>query len=121
MANNKNEIKQKVADWLEKNFLEWQMNNGRQSLTAFAKYIGIGNKILNAYMLKRALPGGDKVIRLANLFGGEIYDILGWEHPKIAPPRYELLVAEKPAEYDARTEKDPAALVHLNREIEQTN
>ena len=77
--------KDKVAEWINNQFFEWEKKTGeRQTLTAFAEFVGVSRVLMSRWMTKddSILPGNDKVILLANLFGPEIYDLLEWPRPK---------------------------------------
>lgn len=70
-----------VQKWLETKYLEWQLDKGRKSITAFAEYLDIPQPVLSHYMTGRYKPSGLNVERLASKLGPEIYDLLGLARP----------------------------------------
>ena len=70
-----------VNEWLERKFLEWQIDEGRKSLTSFAQYLGIPQAVISHYMSGRYKPSGDNVNKIAAKLGPEIYDLLGLQRP----------------------------------------
>ncbi len=69
------------ADWLEKKYLEWQMEHGRASIRSFAKWLGINHVILVNLMNAKGRPGPKTLPILAEKLGYEVYDVLGLPRP----------------------------------------
>ena len=68
--------------WIELMFLEWQaQKKERSTLDEFAKYIGYSRSLISMWMTGKRLPTDDAMERLAELFGDDIYGIMG-----ITPP-----------------------------------
>lgn len=70
-------------DWLEQKYLEWMVQGGkRQTLTAFAKYLGLSQSLVNQYLNgKISTPSEDSVHKIAKQLGPEVYDVLGLVQP----------------------------------------
>lgn len=70
------------SKWLDQQYLQWQTKAGRRNtLTAFAQYLGIGQSLLSRYLNDDVIPNLDKAQIMAEKLGPEIYDILGLAHP----------------------------------------
>lgn len=83
-----------LKDWLAKRFVEWEKAQGRkQSYYAFARYLGVSQSDLAAWMDGAALPAGDDLHNLAAKLGTEIFDALGQPRPN---PQLERLTASLP-------------------------
>ena len=75
-------IKEAFASWLEINFLEWQTKiKRRASLQDFADHIGYSRPLISMWLSAQRLPSEEGIERLSELFGPEIYDILGLPRP----------------------------------------
>lgn len=70
-----------LPEWLNRKFLEWQMENGRATAEDFAENLGIKPAIFSHYMNGRRTPRGENLYKLAEKLGYEIYDILGYPRP----------------------------------------
>lgn len=71
-----------VGNWLEEQFLAWQHGlKKKQTMTAFADYLGVGRDTLNKWVSGARLPTGESVDMLASKLGPEIYDLLGIPRP----------------------------------------
>ena len=67
---------------LEQKFLEWQMENGeRKTLYEFANYLGVSHGTISFWINGVKKPGDSNVVKLAELFGNEIYDALDLPRP----------------------------------------
>lgn len=72
----------KFSDYLEQKFIEWQMKEGkRKTIEDFAAYIGVSQPTISMWLANRRIPATENVKLLADIFGFEIYDILGLERP----------------------------------------
>lgn len=71
-----------VATWLNDQFLTW-MNQEQEhkTITAFAEYLEVDRNLLGQWLNGRIVPSNANVIRIANKFGPEIYDLLEWPRP----------------------------------------
>jgi len=69
--------------WIQIMYLDWQSNvvRGRASLDEFADYIGYSRSLVSMWMSGKRLPTEEGIKRLAELFGDEIYDVLGIPRP----------------------------------------
>lgn len=68
--------------WLELNFVEWQAETKRRaSLQDFADHIGYSRPLISMWMAGQRLPSDEGIAKLGELFGPEIYDILGLNRP----------------------------------------
>ncbi|KAA3646158.1 MAG: XRE family transcriptional regulator [Chloroflexi bacterium] len=74
--------KEKVSKWLNTKYRDW-INETEEikSRKELAKYLNVDYTLLTRWLTGSVLPGNDNVIKLANKFGPEIYDLLGWEKP----------------------------------------
>lgn len=69
--------------YLELKFLEWQQKSGgRKTVKQFAEYIGVGQTTVSGWWNEGRKPEGDNVMKLARLFGADVYDILGLPRPE---------------------------------------
>lgn len=107
-----------VAEFLNRNFREWEISRGRrQTVTSFARYLGVKQPTLNRWMTGDNPPTGDNVHKLAAKLGYEIYDIVGGEPPS---PILETLRAAQDY-YDALPPEAQAAyLERINQIIQDT-
>ena len=72
-----------VGSWLTRHFLDWARKEGRRkTIREFAAYLGINEVFVGKWMRGEREPRNSHVIALANKFGDEIYDILGWPRPR---------------------------------------
>jgi transcriptional regulator with XRE-family HTH domain len=75
-------IEQEVPKFLNKKFLEWQMEIGyRRTQTEFAEYLGVEPGTLGHWMNGRRKPDLESVELLAEKLGPEIYDLAGYLRP----------------------------------------
>ena len=72
-----------VSLWLDEKFRAWraEQRSHRAGVTQFAKYIGIRRDDLNNYMLKGVSPEGERLEKIGQVLGPEIYDRLGLPRP----------------------------------------
>jgi transcriptional regulator with XRE-family HTH domain len=73
------------GDWLEKKYLEWQMQNGRASIREFSRRIGINSALVIQWMNGKGRPGAKTIPLLAKALGLEVYDALGLPYPDSIP------------------------------------
>ena len=96
----------KFADWLEKKYLEWQMERGRASIRKFSAWLGINHALVVQWMNAKTRPGEKSALLLADKLGFEVYDAL--EIPGPNPDEIELIRA-----YRAIPPDDQQALLDL--------
>lgn len=71
------------AQFLVTKFREWEKaKGGRQSLTSFARYLGVKQPTLTRWMQGDNVPDAANLDILARRLGNEVYDILGYSRPK---------------------------------------
>ena len=72
-----------VAAWLEKKFRAWRVaqTSHRAGVTQFARHIGISRDDLNNYLLKGARPEAERLEKIGQALGWEIYDLVGVPRP----------------------------------------
>lgn len=103
-----------LSTWLERKYLEWQLENGRDSVAAFARHLGVQPSLISMLMTgERKSTSRKTALRIAQRLGDfEILDILGYARPEpeellagfpaeIADPLL-AAIAEARAELDAR-------------------
>jgi transcriptional regulator with XRE-family HTH domain len=71
------------SDWITKKFLNWQAEVGkRKTIDDFAAYLGISRPLLNMWMNgDKPKPGPGNIKLLAEIYGPEIYEVLGIPRP----------------------------------------
>lgn len=70
------------SNWITRKFVEWQAREGkRKSIEEFSTYIGVSRPLLNMWMNGHKKPGRDNIDLLAEIFGNEIYEIMGLPRP----------------------------------------
>ncbi len=110
-------VKKSFAAWLEQTYLKWQSDKGkRASLLEFADYIGYSRPLISMWLAGQRLPAEDGITRLAELFGLEVYDVLGLPRPnpylqKInqifehLSPEHQQKLAEDAERYEANNDR----------------
>jgi len=68
--------KSRFADWLEKKYLNWQLENGRASIRQFARWLEINHALVVQWMNGKASPGPKTIHLLAFRLGNEVYELL---------------------------------------------
>lgn len=68
--------KSRFADWLEKKYLSWQIENGRASIRQFSEWLDINQALVTQWMNDKAKPGPKTIHLLASKLGDEVYEIL---------------------------------------------
>jgi transcriptional regulator with XRE-family HTH domain len=104
-------MKSELSKWLEKKYLEWQLENGKASISEFSEYLQLSQSYVSHIMNGvRETIGLKTAVKIANKLGDEtIYKILGYEMPETQ----EELIDSLP--YKLRSE-----LEHALREIRET-
>jgi len=76
----------KVANWLTKKFLEWQLIQGRSVNQAeFAEYLGVVPSTYSTWINTDQTPGKHSAILISAKLGPEICELLGMEQPNVLP------------------------------------
>jgi len=85
-----------LAHWLERKFLEWQLEKGRGRIEEFAVYLEISQPYLSLLMSgKRNTLGMKKALRIAEVTNDyTILDILGYSRPEPKPVPFSSLPPE---------------------------
>ena len=74
----------KLSVWLNERFLDWEQQQGRrQTISAFARYLGVPQSSLSSWMAGAYVPSGENLLVIASKLGAEIYEILGLSQPPI--------------------------------------
>jgi ribosomal protein S6 len=69
------------SDYLEKQYLLWQMDNGRASIRQFSRWLNINHALVTQWMNGNGKPGLGSMRKLAVKLGPEVYDIMDVAHP----------------------------------------
>lgn len=77
-------MRSEFSIWMEKKYLEWQVKNGRASISEFADYLNLSQSYVSQIMNNtRKTIGLKTAIKIANRLDDEsIYKILGYEMPE---------------------------------------
>jgi len=108
----------KFSEWITKKYLDWQANLGeRKTIEEFAGYLGVSRPLLNMWMNgDRPKPGRQNIKMLVEIFGLEIYDVIGEQRPnpylhrisqafENLPPEKQQQLAEEAERYEAKNER----------------
>jgi transcriptional regulator with XRE-family HTH domain len=78
-------MKPELSKWMEKKYLEWQLENGIASISEFAEFLNLSQSYVSHIMNGvRKTIGLKTAVKIANKLGDEsIYKILGYEMPEI--------------------------------------
>jgi transcriptional regulator with XRE-family HTH domain len=72
-----------VKDWLNQKFRDWEKLQGKaQSYYAFARFLGVSQTSLAAWMDGAVEPQDDELALLAEKLGAEIYNLTGTKQPQ---------------------------------------
>lgn len=105
-------------EFIEKKYLEWQNREGkRKSVEEFAMYIGVSQPAISHWMSGKRTPSAQTAHLLAEIFGDEVYDVLGLQRPnpylQLVNRRWEFLdeatqkrIAEEVAGYETQNENE---------------
>ncbi len=74
-------MKTKFSDYLERHYLDWQIENGRASIRKYSLWLGINSSLVIQWMNGNGKPGSKNLAKLAIKLGPDIYDVL-----EIPPP-----------------------------------
>ena len=77
-------MRSEFSKWMEKKYLEWQLENGKASISEFAEFLQLSQSYVSQIMNStRATIGLKTAVKIANKLGDEsIYAILGYEMPE---------------------------------------
>lgn len=80
---SKSMAQEPLGKWLEQQYLQWQIKNGRASIEEFARLLGLSQPHLSQLMQgRRKSVRRDTALRIAERLGDyEILDILGYARP----------------------------------------
>jgi len=73
------------AIWFERQFLDWQIDNGRSSVRQFSVWLGINHTLVIQWLNGKSRPGPKTIHLLAQKLGGEVYSILGFPNAQGIP------------------------------------
>jgi transcriptional regulator with XRE-family HTH domain len=104
-------MRSELSKWLEKKYLEWQLENGMANISEFANYLDMSQSYVSQVLNSaRKTIGLKTAVKIANRLGDDsIYKIIGYEMPETQ----EELIDSLP--YKLRSE-----LEHALREIRET-
>ena len=110
-------MQETLANWLNDQFLKWEIAQGkRQTISAFARYLGVPQSSLSSWMAGAYEPSGENLLKIAQKLGREIYEILGIESPPIANPEI-IQLAEK---WDYLSEDDRKRILNIAKKGNQS-
>lgn len=109
---------QTFSEWINQKFVDWQAKQGRRkTVEEFAAYIGVSRPLLNMWLNGNKKPGTGNTELLAEIFGNDVYDVLGLPRPnpllQIVKSNWEFTseetqervareIAEEAAKYEAK-------------------
>lgn len=80
-----------LSEWLEKQYLTWQLREGRGTIGEFAQWLGVSRNTYNNWTSRGQVPRGKYLTMLARQLGPEIYDVLGVPRPD---PRLQQIISQ---------------------------
>lgn len=80
--------------FLDRKYLEWRADKigNEGSISSWARSMGLTPQTLSTWMNRGSLPTPYYINKLANVWGYEVYDILGLELPKVSPSEVDRLL-----------------------------
>lgn len=114
-------------EFIEKKYLEWQHREGkRKSVEDFAMYIGVSQSALSLWMGGKRTPSIQTTNLLAEIFGNEVYDVLGLPRPnpyqqranrvwEFIPEERQKQIAEEAEKYAAQNQVSGSEESHKRR------
>lgn len=109
-SNLASEMKTEFSKFLEKYYLNWQMENGRASIREFSRWLDINHAMIDQWMNGKGRPGAKSIPKLARKLGPEVYEILN-----ISPPP--LFIQKLEAIYDELTPEQRQDLIRKINKI----
>lgn len=74
-------MKPELSKWFEKKYLEWQLENGKASISEFAKFLGLSqgyaSQLMNGTRTGMSMKAAQKVCEKLNDWS--LYDLLGYK------------------------------------------
>ena len=78
LVKNKDEFKA----WFARKWAEWDITEARRTTQQeLADYLGVSRSSIAHYLSGRKTPDGDNLKKIADKFGGEVYEVLNHEPP----------------------------------------
>ena len=74
-------VKTEFSQYLEKFYLNWQLEYGRASIREFSKWLDINHAMVIQWMNGNGKPGPKSIPKLSRKLGPEIYDIFDLPRP----------------------------------------
>lgn len=120
------------SEWINKMFVEWQAKQGkRKTVEEFAIYLGISRPLLNMWLNGNKKPGRENIELLAEIFGNDVYDVLGKPRPnpylqrvnrlwEYIPEDVQQRIAKEAAKYETSNELQRAEKSNKRRKTSQT-
>lgn len=118
--------------WINRKFVEWQASQGkRKTVEEFAIYLGISRPLLNMWMNGNKKPGRENINLLAEVFGNEVFDVLGLPRPnpylqrvnrvwEFLPEAIQKRIAEDAEKYETTNEVQRTEEAHQRRKTSKT-
>jgi len=89
------------TEWLLDKFRGWERKTGRrQTITAFARYLGVKQPTLSRWMAGDNPPEYDVIEKLAAKLGNDVYNVLGYIPPELKPRLDAIPPEEREAFFD---------------------
>lgn len=113
--------------WINRKFVEWQASQGkRKTVEEFAIYLGVSRPLLNMWMNGNKKPGRENINLLSEIFGNEVFDILGLPRPnpylqrvnrvwEFLPEAIQKRIAEDAEKYETTNEVQRTEEAHQRR------
>jgi hypothetical protein len=106
-----------IKDWLNGKFHDWEITQGRsQSYFAFARYLGVSQTALAAWISGTAEPGDEDLAVIATKLGSGVYEAAGMRLPD---SQVERLVTAFPGLPGGLRERLTAAVVAADAAIRE--
>lgn len=106
-----------VKEWFTQKFIAWEnTQGGRQSYYAFARYLGVSQSGLGAWMNGDSAPGGEDLILIAGKLGPEVYDVIGLPRPNAEVQRVTVSFASLPPDLRQRL---TSAIVEIDQALRE--
>lgn len=118
--------------WINRKFVEWQASQGkRKTVEEFAIYLGISRPLLNMWMNGNKKPGRENINLLSEVFGNEVFDVLGLPRPnpylqrvnrlwEFLPESVQKKIAEEAEKYEATNEVQRVEKTHQRRKTSKS-
>lgn len=91
------------SGWLLRKFREWETSTGgRQTVSAFARYLGVKQPSLNRWMNSDSVPDFENAVKISQKLGTEIFEILNLPVPSLPTGITGILPPTSDADENAR-------------------